>query len=201
MEYQTAQTKLQVLSGRLHYLLLISIGLLISNIFLVWLAGWAFLHQKRTVVPTEISSSFTVSDVTVDASYLCQMTLFFVAERLNITPTNINQNHNIILQHTDPLFYHEFVSVLGKEKRAVIKQNISSVFYLEEMLPDTKNLSVSIKGSLMHWVGSSALAPAKKSYILKFSYRAGVLKVLSFSDVAEVEQIEKTAEAEKAEEI
>ena len=200
MEYHIAQNKLQALSGRLHYLLLISIGLLISNIFLVWLVGWSFLHQKRTVVPTEISRSFTVSDTTVDASYLCQMALFFVNERLNITPTNINQNHNIILQYTDPLFYHEFVSILGKEKQAVIKQNISSVFYLEEIIPDTKGLTVSIKGSLMHWVGSLALAPAKKSYILKFTYRAGVLKVLSFSDIAEVgqeiEQVEKPRELE-----
>ncbi|EKE01123.1 MAG: hypothetical protein ACD_21C00209G0007 [uncultured bacterium] len=196
MEYQTAQNKLQALSGRLHYLLLISIGLLISNIFLVWLVGWSFLHQKRTIVPTEISRSFTVSDVTVDASYLCQMALFFVNERLNIAPTNINQNHNIILQYTDPLFYHEFVSILSKEKQAVTKQNISSVFYLEEIIPNTKDLSVSIKGSLMHWVGSLALAPVKKSYVLKFSYRAGVLKVLSFSDAAvtEAEQIEKTKE-------
>ncbi len=198
MEYPAAQNKLQALSGRLHYLLLISIGLLISNIFLVWLVGWSFLHQKRTIVPTEISRSFTVSDVTVDASYLCQMALFFVNERLNITPTNINQNHNIILQYTDPLFYHEFVGILSKEKQAVTKQNISSVFYLEEIIPNTKDLSVSIKGSLMHWVGSLALAPVKKSYILRFSYRAGVLKVLSFSDVAvtEAEQIEKTKEAE-----
>jgi len=53
----------------------------------------------------------------------------------------------------------------------------------------------------MHWVGSSALVPTKKNYILKFSYRAGVLKVLSFSDVVEAEQIEKTAESEKVEEI
>ena len=96
MEYRMAQSKIQALSNRLHYLLLMSIGLLISNISLVWLVGWSFLHQKRTIVPTEISQAFTVSDTAVDASYLCQMALFFVAERLNISPSNINQNHNII---------------------------------------------------------------------------------------------------------
>jgi conjugal transfer pilus assembly protein TraE len=188
MNYEeTAKPNLRELSSRLHYLLLISLGLLIANISLVWLVGWSFLHQKRTIVPTEISRSFTVSDTTVDVSYLCQMAMFFINERLNITPTTINKNHNIVLQYTDPLFYHEFVSILGKEKQAVIKQNISSVFYLEELIPNTKELTVSIKGSLMHWVGSLALTPVKKSYILKFSYRAGVLKVLSFFDAVETE--------------
>ncbi|CAL7962424.1 conjugal transfer pilus assembly protein TraE [Gammaproteobacteria bacterium] len=197
MEYRAAQTKLQILHSRLHYLLLMSVGLLIANVSLVWLVGWSFLHQKRTIVPTEISSSFTVSDTAVDASYLCQMAMFFVNERLNITPANINQSHNIILQYTDPLFYHEFIDILGKEKEAVVKQNISSTFYLEEIVPDTKKLSVEIKGSLMHWVGNLALAPVKKDYILKFSYRAGVLKVLYFADIAEAAAIEKPTEKSK----
>jgi len=183
MEYKTAQTKLKILSGRLHYLILISAGLLISNILLVWLTSWSFLHQKRTIVPLNIKQAFTISDSMVDASYLRQMALVFVAERLNITPSNIEQSHNIILQYTDPKFYHEFVRVLAQEKQAVSKQNISSVFYPEEVMPDTKELSVLIKGSLMHWVGSSGLVPVKKIYILKFCYRLGDLKVLSFSEV------------------
>lgn len=199
MEYQTAQTKLQILSGRLHYLLLVSIGLLISNIFLVWLVGWSFAHQKRTIVPAEISQSFTISDSTVDASYLRQMTLFFVAERLNISPSNIDQNHNIVLKYTDPKFYHEFVGILGKEKQAVMKQNISSVFYPEQVIPNVRDLSVLVKGSLMHWVGSSALAPIKKSYLIKFSYKSGDLKVISFSEILDTEQVEKIEKIEKTE--
>ena len=201
MEYQTAQTKLQALSSKLHYLLLISIGLLVSNVSLVWLVGWSFLHQKRTIVPVGISRSFAVSDTAVDASYLCQMAMFFVNERLNITPFNVTQSHNVILQYTDSLFYHEFVNILDKEKQMILKQNISSAFYLEEIVPDSKALVVSIKGSLMHWVGSLALAPAKKNYILKFSYKAGVLKILSFSDVAEVKLLGESEKIETTKEI
>ncbi|EKD45298.1 MAG: hypothetical protein ACD_69C00353G0009 [uncultured bacterium] len=197
MEYQTAQTKLQMLSSRLHYLLLASVGLLISNIFLVWLVGWSFIHQKRTIVPAEIRQAFTVSDSAVDASYLRQMALFFITERLNITSSNIDQNHNIILQYTDSRFYHEFVSILGKEKEAVIKQNISSAFYPEEIIPNSRKLIVLIKGSLVHWVGNSVLAPAKKNYKLEFSYKSGDLKVLSFSEIAGAEEIEKIEKAKK----
>ncbi|HJZ24045.1 MAG TPA: type IV conjugative transfer system protein TraE [Candidatus Babeliales bacterium] len=189
MEFQTAQTKLQILSGRLHYLLLISIGLLISNIFLVWLVGWSFLHQKRVIVPVEFKQPFAISDAKVDASYLRQMALFFITERLNITPTNINQSHNLILQYTDSRFYHEFANILDKEKQAVLKQNISSVFYPEEVIPNIKELSVLIKGSLAHWVGNTALAPTKKNYVIKFHYKSGDLKVVSFFETSNTEQV------------
>lgn len=185
MQYTVAQEKIQFLSRMLRYFLLISIGLLISNIFLTWLVGWSFAHQKRTIVPAIISKSFTVSDTTVDASYLRQMALFFTSERLNITPSNINQSHTTILQYTDSKFYHEFTSILSNEKQAVIKQNISSVFYPEEVIPNSGDLSVVINGSLTHWVGNVALSSARKSYQLKFSYRSGNLKVLSFSEIKE----------------
>ena len=192
MNYETAQTQIQVLTGRLHHLLLISTGLLVANIFLVWLVIWSFLHQKRTIVPAEVRQAFTISDNTVDASYLRQMALVFIAERLNITPSNIEQNHNIILEYTDPKFYSAFVGVLAQEKQAVIKQNISSVFYPEQIIPNTKDLSVVITGSLVHWVGAATLAPVKKTYLLKFSYRSGELKVQSFSEQTDIEAKEIT---------
>ncbi len=184
MEFETAKTKLQVLSGRLHYLLLISLGLLISNIFLVLTVGWSFSHQKRVVVPIEFKQPFVASDSTVDASYLRQMALFFIAERLNVTPTNINQSHNLILQYTDSKFYHDFLGILDKEKQAIITQDISSVFYPEEVIPNAKELNVLIKGTLAHWVGGTPITPIKKNYVIKFSYKSGNLKVVSFFETS-----------------
>lgn len=182
MEYKTAKSKIQILSGRLNFTLLISIGLLFSNICLVWLVGWSFVHQKRTVIPVEVTQAFTVSDYAVDTSYLRQMALFFVAERLNLAPSNVRQAHKIILQYTDAEFYHVFAGILGQEEKEVMKQNISSVFYPLEVIPNPYALTVLIKGSLSRWVGSVTLEPVKKSYLLKFTYKAGNLKVLSFSD-------------------
>lgn len=184
MEFKTARVKLQKLSGRLHYSLLISIGLLISNIFLIWLVGWSFSHQKRVIVPVEFKQPFVISDSAVDASYLRQMALFFVAERLNVTPTNVNQSHKLVLQYTDSKFYHEFLDILDKEREAVIKQNISSVFYPEEVFSNTRELNVLIKGTLAHWVGGVYITPIKKSYVIKFSYKSGNLKVTSFFETS-----------------
>jgi conjugal transfer pilus assembly protein TraE len=182
MEYKAATAKIRHLSKKLNYMLLISVGLLISNILLIWLASWALVHQKRTIIPAEVTQQFTVSDTTVDASYLRQMALLFSTQRLNITPTNIAQNHGFLLQYTDPRFYHDFVAILNAEKQEILKQNISSVFYPEEIIPDVKKKSVSLKGVLVSWVGSLSLPPIKKHYIVTFNYNAGDLKVSSFSE-------------------
>jgi len=181
MEYKAAISQLQLLSKTLKYMSLISFGLLLSNILLIWLVSWAFVHQKRTIVPAEIRQPFTISDASVDASYLKQMALLFSTQRLNISPVNVTQNHNFVLQHTDPKYYHDFVAVLNTEKQEVIKQNISSVFYPEDVIPDTNKMNVLIKGTLARWVGSLAIPQTKKCYLITFTYNSGNLKVLSFA--------------------
>jgi len=185
MDFKAAISKIQLLSERLNYTLLISVGLLISNLLLIWLATWSFIHQKRTIVPAEIRESFTISDATIDASYLRQIALLFAAQRLNITPSAINQNHSVILRYIDPGFYHDFIGILNTEKQAVLKQNISSVFYPDEIIPDVKSLSVTLKGTLARWVGGLTLPVVKKNYVISFSYKSGELKVLSFSEKLE----------------
>lgn len=190
MEYEAAISKILLLSRRLNYMFFISLGLLISNIFLIWLVSWAFVHQKRTIVPAEIRQSFTISDATVDASYLRQMALLFTAQRLNITPTNVSQNHSFILQYTDPRYYHDFVAVLNTEKQEIIKQNISSVFYPEEVIPDISKMKVLIKGTLTRWVGSLSLPQIKKRYVITFGYNSGNLKVLSFAEKEKVGEVQ-----------
>ena len=80
-----------------------------------------------------------------------------------------------------------FLGILDKEKQAIITQNISSVFYPEEVIPNTKELNVIIKGTLAHWVGGTPITPIKKNYIIKFNYRSGNLKVVSFFETSETQ--------------
>jgi conjugal transfer pilus assembly protein TraE len=191
MEFKAAKTMIQNLSGRLHYVILISIGLLVANIFLVFLVWWSLVHQERIIVPAEVKESFTISGSRVDASYLRQMALFFCNERLNVAPVNVKQNHEIVLQYTDSKHYHEFVTLLNSEEEAIVKQNISAVFYPEETVPDPHKLTVLIKGTMARFVGNVSLPLVKKSFLLKFVYRYGRLKIMEFVDVTEITEKER----------
>lgn len=186
MNFEAAKTIIQNLSGRLHYMLLISIGLLVANIFLIFIVWWSSVHQERIIVPVDIKEPFVISGSRVDASYLRQMALFFCNERLNVTPANVKQNHGIVLQYADQKLYHKFVTILNSEEEEIVKQNISAVFYPEEIIPEPHKLRVLIKGTIARFVGNVPLPLVKKSYLLKFSYRNGNLKVLEFIDVTEI---------------
>lgn len=185
MEFKVAQTVMQKLSGRLHYMLLISLGLLVANVFLIFIVWWSLVHQERIIVPVDIKAPFTVSGSKVDGSYLKQMAIFFCSARLNITPSNVKENHTIILQYTDQKLYHKFISILTSEATEIVKANISAVFYPEEIIPDPEKITVLIKGTMARFVGNVSLPTIKKSYLLKFSYRNGNLKITEFADVSE----------------
>jgi conjugal transfer pilus assembly protein TraE len=198
MEFKVAQTIIQNLSGRLRYMLLMSVGLLISNIFLICLMWWSLVHQERIIVPVDVKEAFTVSANRVDASYLRQMAIFFCSARLNITPSNVKENHKIVLQYTDQEFYNKFVSILSSEEEEIVKQNISAVFYPEEVIPDPQKTTVLIKGTMARFVGNVALPVVKKNYLLKFSYRNGNLKITEFVGASEIIEENKEGSNENA---
>jgi conjugal transfer pilus assembly protein TraE len=191
MEFKAAKTTIQNLSSRLHYMLVISLGLLVANVLLIFLVWWALVHQERIIVPAEVKEPFTISGSSVDASYLRQMALFFCNERLNVAPTNVKPNHEIVLQYTDPKYYHKFVTALTGEAEVIVKQNISAVFYPEELIPDPHKLTVLITGTMARFVGNVALPVAKKRFLLKFIYRGGTLKIQEFIDVPTITESKK----------
>jgi len=198
MEFEVAKTIIQKLSGRLHYMLLMSVGLLVSNIFLIFLVWWSLVHQERIIVPVDVKEAFTVSANKVDASYLRQMAIFFCSARLNITSSNVKENHKIVLQYTDQELYNKFVSILSSEEEEIIKQNISAVFYPEEVIPDPEKTTVLIKGTMARFVGNVPLPTIKKNYLLKFSYQNGNLKITEFADVSETIEEKKVGSNENA---
>ena len=98
------------------------------------------------------------------------------------------------MQYIDSEFYHEFTQVLRKEEKEVIKQGISSSFFLSGVIADPKHMQVILTGTLNRWVDDLPLTPAKKKYLLKFTYKRGVLKVKSFADVSAVSDASTTGE-------
>jgi len=198
MDFKAAQTSIQDLSDRLRYMRLISIGLLASNVFLIFLVWWSLARQERIIVPVDVKEAFTISGSRVDASYLRQMAIFFSSARLNITSSNVKANHKIVLQYTDQELYNKFVSILSTEEEEIIKQNISAVFYPEEVIPDPQKITVLIKGTMARFVGNVPLPTVKKNYLIKFSYRNGNLKITEFADVSETNEEKKVGSNENA---
>jgi conjugal transfer pilus assembly protein TraE len=111
------------------------------------------------------------------------MSLFFLTERLTVTPSTVKGQHQLLLSMTDSVFYANFSALLASEASAIEKQKISSVFYPQTIQVNPDTLSVVITGTLHRFVGERALAPTDKTYRLQYGYRQGQLAVREFSEM------------------
>jgi len=182
MDIKIARSHLEKLSGRFNMLIVLSAGLLIANIGLVFLLWWSMLHEQTVVVPVTTKAPFSVSASSVDASYLKQMSLVFLNDRLNITPDTVDENNKLLLHYIAPEFYHEMSAVLASEQKMIKQDKVSSVFYPGFIKVYPKQLAVQVKGVLKRWVGERPLPDVKKDYVIAYGYGYGKLTIKSFTE-------------------
>lgn len=185
MEFQVYRDKLSQLSIRLNFMVVISLGLMLSNICLVSLAWYTSIHQKTMVTPFSGKGGYLASDSSVDANYLLSMAENFIYLRLNTTPGSIEHQHNMILKHVDSKNFSRLREVLLRERLAIKKGNVSSVFAIKKIRSMPNDMAVVVSGTLRRWVGSRELEPAQRRYRIDFQYNLGMLLIENFSQIKE----------------
>lgn len=185
MEYKTAQNTISLLSRLLKYAAFLIISLLICN-FMFGLLLWHQSGNEKTVlVPMNLTQKAMVSAQGVDANYLLQCALFFVDTRLNVTPSTIIANDQLILSHTEPQYYAEFKSGLNKESSLIISQKVSSAFYISHITSNPADLSVTVSGNLKRWIGERQLPDSQKTYELHFRLDGNELYLTTFEEAGQ----------------
>lgn len=162
-------------------LIIMVLLLLLSNILLISLAIHDRSHAQTFIVPSRISAPFKLSQLSVDSSYLQQMTLAFLNARLNVTPENIDASHKWLMQFVASSDYNELQLILERESKAVKQGDISSSFYISGYRIDPKNLTVTVHGQLRWWFGEKKMTDSKKTYQLHYAWRDGALKITRFA--------------------
>ena len=183
MNHQILQSKLSKLSARLNFMVVLVLGLLISNIGLSYFAVYALSNQKREVVPFVGNSGYVISDTEVDGHYLNLMAENFVYARLNVTPKNVKQNHKHLLDYVDSSIFANFKEKLYAEEQIIQKKEIASSFDVTDLQSDNRALVSIITGQLKRTVGYRALDEKNKTYRIKYKYRLGKLTITSFSEL------------------
>lgn len=184
MTIQFAQGQLAKLSARFNYTVLMSVGLLISNILLAGFSGYAVFHAKREVTPFASTDGYVISDSAVDENYLNMISVNLMDARLNVTPETVDQNNALLMQFIASSESASFSQKIAHEAAIIKKDKISSAFFKREVVSNPHNLSTVIQGTLKRWVGYRALPDEEKTYLLTYTYHLGDLKVTSFKEVA-----------------
>lgn len=156
----------------------------LTNILLGYTVYQLATSKSRTVVPPTISKAFTVSDGQVDESYLQQMGEYMTYLKLNVTPGNVNRRYGQLLDYVASDRWNEIQPQLVREASLVVKNNVSSTFFVDETQVNLDDLKVRFKGTLQKWVGNRALNQEPISYVVQFTYTHSVLELVSMTKEA-----------------
>lgn len=172
----------QLLAQRNGYMVLAS-GLLLLSFFLTALCFDLGYRQRTFVLPPVVEKGFWVSQSAVSSSYLTQMSLFFAALRLNVTPDSADFQRDLVLRYTDPAYYGTLKTALIGERDRLVAQHITTVFYPVNYVVHPKAFTVEITGDLMTQVGTTQMPSQRITYRFSYHYSNGRLWIVHFDEV------------------
>jgi len=181
MDFTVQQQRLSQFSARLNLMVMLVLGLLLSNFLVGGLAWYTSLHQKIEVTPFSGTQGYHNSALSIDAHYLSMMTENFLYSRLNVTPETVRTNHKRLLSFADVTYYPKLLEALNKEARIVSTKKISSDFELKDMQYDEKKRMCKVTGILKRAIGTRAFHEEPVTYALAYQYTLGRLSLTQFT--------------------
>lgn len=183
MEYKTAKSNIRILARRSRYLVMFAVALLCCNALFALLLWHQSNNRQVVLVPMGLHKTATIAHGEVSAAYLEQCAIFFINERLNVTPKSVAASDELVLAHTSPPYYATFKGQLLQEQKIVLNKKISSAFYLRRIQLDTKHLTVWVTGTLRRWVGERELKSSSKRYRLHFQQHGSEILLSAFQEI------------------
>ncbi len=190
MDFVTQQQQhLGQLASRFNLVIVLVVGLLLSNVLSGSLAWYTALHQKIEVTPFNGASGYHNSVLSLDPQYLTMMTENLIYARLNVTPETVRINHKHLLSFADEKYYPKLLDALNKEARAVSTKKSSSYFEIKEIKPESKQMSYTVVGKLKRATGARGFHEEPASYHLTYRNYLGRLVLSEFTRLDEPEAV------------
>lgn len=141
--------------------------------------------RQVVVVPMLFKAPFALSENSMDASYLEQMALSFVALRLNVTPETVAASHQFLLSMVKPAAQKSLKLALAKEARQIKKNDVNAAFFKTGVKVYPAQGRVDIRGELKTWFGDAKPDVALKYYSLYLDHSDGVTWLARFVEVSD----------------
>ena len=169
MDIKILQNSLNQRASMIRGLLIVVACLLLSNILSVALLYKTVANKDIVLIPAGFSKQARITNNSVSASYIDQLSVMIVNQRLNVTPNNIMDANASILLYVNPSYYASFKKQLDLDASTIKEQKVSSAFYITDVKTDPVNLVSVVSGTLKRWVGDRMIGSSHKTYELKFS--------------------------------
>jgi len=178
--YKSQLTRL--VEQRNGYMLLAG-GLIVLCILLVLLIFNLVGRERTIIAPPVVNKTFWVTNSEVSEEYLTEMSVFFAYMRLNVTPANVQYQHEVLLRFADPSFYGELEGQLELERKYLLNEHLNKAYYPSNLAVDIKNLKVRVIGTIHPSVGTEKFKEQNVVYEIKYGYKHGRLLIKAFGVV------------------
>ena len=147
----------------------LSMMLAVSVILLVVIVFYKVENIKTVLTPVQLRHQFWVQGGQVSPSYLEEIAYDFQLAALNVSPSNVDYQHERFLKYTCPQAHGEVKTQLASEAERLKRLNASQIFFPRQVHIDTGTSRVAIEGEV------STLVNGQKVNASYRTYRVGIL--------------------------
>ena len=113
-------------------------------------ASLSVAGSERTIlVPPEVHQTFWVSGQKVSTEYLQEMAYWYSGLALNVTPHVADYQKNLFLKYAAPSEYGRLQAEFGARTEFIRKNNASTQFSPQSVMPDEAAMKVALTGVLL----------------------------------------------------
>jgi len=134
-----------------------------------------FTSTKTIILPPETKQSFWVEGNRFSPMYLEEQGMYFAHLLLDVSPSNILAQGEILLRYVDTKHHGVFKTRLFKEEQRLKRDNLSLNFTAVECEVFPEDLTVEITGDLNGYVAHKKVSTHRETYRLEFASIKGRL--------------------------
>lgn len=166
-----------------------TLGLLAGSFAVNALLAGCLLFKENPVttvlVPIGINETthpMSVSKNHVDENYLTLVARDLLSLSMNVTPINVDFNREALLKHVAPSAYGDIDEALKEKARLIKKLHATSLFSIEALEINAKELTVQAHGFKHHYIGKTETLRQKATVFIRFCLVAGRLQLVMLTE-------------------
>ncbi|HHF7349660.1 TPA: TraE/TraK family type IV conjugative transfer system protein [Legionella feeleii] len=151
------------------------------------LCAYVVKHRQTHWLPLCTGSEFNIGETAYSPGYLKDLALKVIDLRLTYSPDTIEARVEQLVHLIPADFQRHFKRRLEEEVRTVQEKNISSVFYadVDHIEIDISHHQGRVAGVLHRTSHGLPLKEERKTYLLQFALKSGLLMLQSIKEVSE----------------
>lgn len=168
--------------------LVVSTALLISNVLL---AIKTLTASREIILVPGIRSEMHVSNSGVSRSYLEEMSMMFLSNLLDLSPSDIEHKKDLILSYTsnsNKKSINHLMEYFDNCIKDYKRFGLTTYFSVKNLEINLNHLTVIAHGILTSYYGKSGYESENEDYRLEFEYHGGVLRLKSFERIIDEEK-------------